>query len=225
MFSIEIYNIDHMPEFKKIIQCHLKVSWRERAGEGMAAWIPLVNPTYQVISVLLHWFTAVITQDMRRVDTGTETTQRLLFLRLTEVNRSKMHYYCYNNKTTLTGTMTKRGTTFTIYWIAYAAGWIILTGNIHKRQKNQKTVMQQAQKRKRVCRYLNEFLQEQFLKFCTNMDIWKPVYTLVQCEKTQQLSLVRVQPCHPDKSILSEKNSLFSVIFWLDKPKNQGLRK
>lgn len=53
------------------------------------------------------------------------------------------------------------------------------------------------------------------------MNIWKPVYTLVQCEKTQQLSLVRVQPCHPDKSIFSEKNSLFSVIFWLDKPKSR----
>lgn len=52
--------------------------------------------------------------------------------------------------------------------------------------------MQEAQKRKRVCRYENVFLQEHFLKFFfTNMNICKPEYTLVQSEKTQQLVLAR----------------------------------
>lgn len=48
-------------------------------------------PGYFCPAALIH--SREITQDMGRVDTGTETTQRLLFLRLTEVNRRKMHYY------------------------------------------------------------------------------------------------------------------------------------
>lgn len=50
--------IDHMAEFKKPIQCHMKARWRERPCEELKVWIPLVNSTYQVISVLLHCFTA-----------------------------------------------------------------------------------------------------------------------------------------------------------------------
>lgn len=44
-------------------------------------------PGYFCPAALIH--SREITQNMGSVDTGTETTQRLLFLRLTEVNRSK----------------------------------------------------------------------------------------------------------------------------------------
>lgn len=98
-------------------------------------------PGYFCPAALIH--SREITQDMGRVDTGIET-QRLVFLRLTKGNRNKMHDYDYNGKTTLTGTTTKLWATFTIYWIAHAAGWVIWTGNIHKRQANQTIVTQEA---------------------------------------------------------------------------------
>lgn len=86
---LEIYNIDHIELKKNLIQCHMKVRWRERAQEGQTAWIPLVNPTYQVISVLLHWFTAGKSHKTRGGWIQGQKQQRLLFLRLTEVNRSQ----------------------------------------------------------------------------------------------------------------------------------------
>lgn len=46
--------------------------------EFKTAWIPLVSPTYQVISVLLHCVTAEKPHKTR--EGGAETTERLLFL-------------------------------------------------------------------------------------------------------------------------------------------------
>lgn len=63
----------------------------------MKAWIPLVKSTYQVISVLLHCFTAEKSHktwggwDRNNTDYCSSDS--------TEENRTKMHYYCYNNKT------------------------------------------------------------------------------------------------------------------------------
>lgn len=57
----------------------MKASSRERTREEMAAWIPLVSPTYQVISVLLHCFTAEKSHKLGRVG---QKQHRLLVLRL-----------------------------------------------------------------------------------------------------------------------------------------------
>lgn len=54
---------------------------RERRWEKKKAWIPLANPTYQVISVLLHCLTA---EKPHKTKGGwdRDNTKRLLFLRL-----------------------------------------------------------------------------------------------------------------------------------------------
>lgn len=101
--------IDHMAEFKKPVQCHMKARWRERPREELKVWIPVVNSTYQVISVLLHCFTAG-----KSHKTGGGWNRDNTEIIAPQIQQKCTEIKCFTTVTTkLTGTVTKRWSTIT----------------------------------------------------------------------------------------------------------------